>query len=428
MNLLGYKVKWETVSLAALLGLIGIGFITMLIAVLTFKAPDNQLTKKPVEEAVGPLRSKTKTYTSKQMTIHTFNDENAPLAAFRDPDKSQNDLIPDVPASLRGKETSLDAMLDPRLSAPARNKKAEEDLLAEEEEKVSTGWGWLADDIAKSKMTRESEGDKSKQQKADEEDQDEEDDRLAAEKKKEASGDKDQNKDYFFMNHSFEENASRTDPLSRSALREDDRNASSDTDRDGEGKSDEERKEESASQDKASEAWRASAAGNQETGMGERDPFGRREDGQRVFSDDSWGFSRDADLSSRREENAATAATALRREEDYGQVDQSMRLIGDADNDAGRMSVGWTGYSSDSMFNSGGGYTPRGVGSSGGESLFSGAGVFNNSSDGIVIPIASSSGGGSLSTESSFGTPSYSSPIGNTRSGTEIATPRALPW
>jgi len=414
MNLFGHKVKWETVSLAALLGLIGIGFVAMLIAVFTANPPAEASAKIPTEEAVGPLRSKVKAYTSKQMTVHTFDKDDTPLAAFRGPDSTQSDLIPNVPDSLRGQDSSLNSMMDIRPNVPIRNKQEEDFFAEEEEDRDSTGWGWLADDIAKSKTTKEKGDKKADQKMKDEEEEEEEDDRLAAEKKKEESADKDKSKDYFFMNQSFGVNDADRDPLSRSALREDERDMYSDKNQQEDKKTNEEQRNETAAENRASEIWRASAEESRAADLGKRDPFNQREDGRPVFSDDTWGFSRDADISSRREEN-------------YQREDQSMRIIGDADNDARRMSVGWTGYSSDSMFNSGGGYTPRGVGSSGEDSLFSSAGVFENSA-GIVTPIASSSDSKSLSPQSSFGTPSYSSPIGDNRSGTEIATPRALPW
>jgi len=415
MNLIGHKVKWETVSLAALLGLIGIGFVTMLIAVFTARPPADTAAIIPPENAVGPLRSKLKTYTSKQVTVHTFDDDDSPLAAFRDPDSTQNDLIPKVPDSLRGRENSLESMVDARPNVPVRNRKSEEELFDEEEkEKVSTGWGWLADDIAKSKLSKEKVDKDSGQTETEKEDE-EEDERQAAEKKKEDSADKDKSRDYFFMNQSFGVKEEDRDPLSRSALREDEQDMYRDKNQQNDDKTNEEQREEVAAENRASETWRATAEESRATDLGARDPFNQREDGRPLFSDDAWGFSRDADLSSRREEN-------------YNREDQSMRIVGDAENDSRRMSVGWTGYSSDSLFNSGGGYTPRGVGSSGEDSLFSSAGVFENSAVGVV-PIVSSSGEGrSLSSESSFGTPSYSSPVGNNRSDPEFSTPRALPW
>lgn len=431
MKIFDRKIQWETVILVALLALISVGFVATLVMMFTVRKPESAPVKKVAAvEEVGPLRSKARYFSSRPMTVHVFEEESQPLAAFRDPDSSQKKLIPDVvPDTQRGRETSFDSMMDMRPTMPVRNARAEEDLLAEEEEKVTTGWGWLADDIAKSRSGKDKTDGSSGQKKTDDaenaDEEAEEDERLAAEKNKEED-EKSREGQIFFMNEAFESASAKNDPLSRSALRDENRDRYIATDSDRDERSQEEMDEEAVAEDKAGESWRASADETREGDLGRRDAFSRA-DGQRLFADDAWGFSREADLSSRRVENSATAA-ALARAEENQREDQSMRIIGDADNDARRMSVGWTGYASDSMFNSGGGYTPRGVAVSGGDSLFSGAGVFDNASAGIVMPISPSSEGLSAPAGSSLDASSFSTPIGGSRSATEISTPRALPW
>jgi hypothetical protein len=84
------------------------------------------------------------------------------------------------------------------------------------------------------------------------------------------------------------------------------------------------------------------------------------------------------------------------------------------------------------VFSGGGGYTPRGVGSSGSDRLFSGAGVLGGGGGGGFAPMDSgfsSAGGIAPIGGSSIGSlPTSGSSLNNSSLGSDRPNPSALPW
>jgi len=402
----------------------------MAVFVIALMANPAGAQSKSDDPAVPAERSREslKTY-SKPITVHSVSFEDVQRMKDESKSSSYDAMIPDLPSSLDN--SGSDQRFQQPLNAPVRKPMSEEELEEDENGELNkqSGWGWLADDINKTRKSKE-ETNKNVNEKDSGEEGDEssgEQDTLSRDKKEKTG------ENTFFMDSTFTP-ASRDNSVLR-PLREDEKSESkksrdrmTDNNKPGENVPDQPDQEEAAAEE---------ASNSQSPGLAMRDPFAppeKKEEakfGERNWSQDGSG---ESIFSSREAYRAATEVdddrdrTAIIGSGSIHSDNQLGRLVGDAASDSTRMSAAWTGYSSDSIFNAGGGYTPSSVGSAGSDSLFSGAGVFGgNSAASFVTPAQSSLGTISPLDNSSFSTPSSSS-LGSERIGTENATPSALPW
>lgn len=436
MKIFNKRLRWETLALTAILGVMVVAFAAMMVIVLTAPPAYVPPADKPAPpDGVGPVRQ-AKVYRSKPLVIHDFEDAEEPWRKLSEEDPHSSLMVDAPESSGKSAEQELSAYLDMRANMPGSNRKKgrgdsededEQDggLLSEKKEKVSTGWGWLADDIKKKKLAREEE-----EKKTEEEEKDPLDPNADAEAGLVGTNGKDKKKDgekktVFFMDASYE----KTD-----GYQERDRFAMQDsepTDPYADPSSDKDSKaaaeKENDTEDKRDQAaLMPRESGEREKGLGSRDAFSARAEDTRTFSDDAWGFSRQSEGYQSSYDDARESRLVG---DSYGSIaaseDQSLRIVGAADSDSRQLSGAWTGYKSDSMFSSGAGYTPRGVSDSGGNSMFSGAGVFDSSTYSLPAP--------SESSIDKLSTPSYGSSLGSSaletpRSSSDIAAPRTLPW
>jgi hypothetical protein len=402
-----------------------IGGLMVLVIAFTASPAGAQSASEDSGTPVERSRESLKTY-SKPITIHSVSFED--VQKMNDESKSSryDAMIPDVPSSYDDSAPSQG--FQQPLKAPARSPKSDDEMPDEEDEQdKKSGWGWLADDINKTRKSKDEttrHDDRTDTGESDTGKPSDEDSSLTNGKKK-----TDENK--YFMDSSFN-TESRENSILR-PLREDKK---SETEKSRDRMSDNnEQDENNPDQATSVEASDVDDSASRSPGLAMRDPFAppdKKEEAK--FGERNWNQSGSGDsIFSSRE--AYRAATEFDRDGagdivsgGFRSDNQLERLVGDAASDSTRMSSAWTGYSSDSIFNAGGGYTPSSVGSAGSDSLFSGAGVFGgNSAASFVTPAQSSLGTFSPAENSAFGFPSSSS-LGSERIGTDSVTPSALPW
>lgn len=430
----------ERIGLMALLGLIGFGFLSMVVALLRAPAvPPLRDAAEPEGAAVERTRESLRTY-SAPLTVHRYEFGVEPEEKTVDPDEHRH-LMPDAPDPVRASGGSpMMALPTPPMLKPADQD--DEDRDGANDPFGMGGWGWLAKDVASSRrddpragrMGRETTdrtargGVPDVSQRDAEEDAEDPDDPFTA-ARSDRRGALDRADEWEreaatgpMLRPMGEAGRERDEARERRNDRADEGNRQGRDDRDGsrttEGEDDESGRETTPSV------------------LAMRDPFAPSEDRPAPFGSGSWSFgARDAVVTGsgvredRAEEDRRVAEAGGRLESIRGAFDEpGERLVGDAATDASRLSAGWSGYASDSVFVGGGGYTPQGVRAIGAEPLFSGSSTLGGSftparsefSSGVMTPIG---GGGSLVAPSSG-----SSPLATPRDTGERANPSALPW
>jgi hypothetical protein len=377
------------ISVMAITGLLALLYLSMF---KTVAQNEPTGTGEPAQRSSESI----KTY-SKSITVHSVSMEDIKRTESAAEKSRFESMIPKVPdeniSSLPGNN------MQPLKTLPSRKPQSDDDNLEDDEK--STGWGWLADDIAKN---RESKKDSEKKKKADESAKGETDP-LPGEDPLDLEGKQERKDNVRFTDKSFGTKLKDTSPLH--PMREE-KNDKRDKGLDRPTISDDNTDRATA----ANELPDESAEYTTETsspGLVMRDPFTSREKTTSTpFGDRNWGMD---------------SATSFRPAE------QNVKLIGDVDGNASRLSSSWSGYSSDSLFSGGGGYTPLGVGSENSDSLFSGAGVFGGGSAGSVItPGQSALGGISSGGDSSLGVAPSRSSFDNKDLDSGFQLPSALPW
>lgn len=375
---------------------------------------ETQSDDTPVERS----RESIKSYT-KSITIHSVNFEDINRTKPNEDASQYDEMIPNVPtvndSDFSGK--NVQPNLFPIRKLPSKeNNENEEDA----NRKVS-GWGWLADDIANKRESK----------KKDEKVVNDEGESFPGEDPLRLQGR--EKEKTFFMDSSFE--PAKPDSALLRPTRDDkkgDNTRNRDRSADGQYK-DRRNPDEGEVRNQTQEKETSDDA----RGLVMRDPFApQQEETETRFGDRNWSLGgtgesvfdsrkadRSVDVDRERSRPLSNSSAGILSE------NQSSRLIGDAESDSSRMSSAWTGYSSDSIFNAGGGYTPQGIGSAGSDSLFSGAGVFGGGSVGSIITPAHSTLGGlpSFSSSSYDASPAGSS-LESKRFESDNPTPSALPW
>lgn len=426
----------EKIGLIALLGLIGFGFLSMVIALLRAPAtpPLRDAEAAGTASKVERTRESLRTY-SAPLTVHQYTFGVEPEEKAGDPDQHRH-LMPDAPDPVRASAGNpMMALPTPAMIAPADPDEDEEADAFGFGGQGAPGWGWLANDIRSSRREQGFPGGREAERPGRGRDRDEAD----------ASMDEEDPDDPFsaarterrgVLERAGEwEREGATGPLLRPMVetgrerdearaRRDDR-ADDDVRKARDDRNEARTMDEDAAEDTATPSVLAM-----------RDPFAASEDRPAPFGSGSWSFGeRDAVVtgSGVRDEGV----DAARREAEAGGRLESIRgafdepgnrLVGDAATDAARLSAGWSGYASDSVFLGGGGYTPQGVRAIGSEALFSGSSTLGGSfsparsefSSGVMTPIG---GSGSLIAPSSG-----ASPLAAPRDTGVRANPSALPW
>ncbi len=429
----------EKFGLMALLGLIGFGFLSMVVALLrTPSTPPLRDVTEPERAAVERTRESLRTY-SAPLTVHSYTFGVEPEEKNVDPDEHRH-LMPDAPDPVRASAGN------PMMALPAPPMLKPQDSDDEDREGANDpfgigGWGWLANDVVSSRrdeplagrlgresMDRTARGGmpETSRQDADDDSEDTDDPFTAARSDRPGALDR---------AGEWERDAA-TGPLLRpmeagGGERDEARDRPNDRADDGTQRARDEREETSATDEQDEEAGQEATP----SVLAMRDPFAPSEDRPAPFGAGSWSFgARDAVVTGSGVRDAETgdereAETGGRLESIRGAFDEPAdRLVGDAATDAARLSAGWSGYASDSVFLGGGGYTPQAVTAIGSEPLFSGSstlgGSFNPArsefSSGGITPIG---GSGSL-IEPSSGV----SPLATPRESGVRANPSALPW
>lgn len=418
----------EMIGIYVVLGLIAFGFVAMLVALARSPRMVKSETTESVEAPVPRSRESVRTY-NKPLSIHALGIAEDPMETPESSDPHAH-LIPDAPTDDHAASPVSGPFPAPP-AQPMRTSTADKDFLADDgEDSTKTGWGWLADDI---ESKRRPAGDLAGAKNLDQENQPRTDEADSGEQNNPAYSGIQTLEPSLFGVHSSAIGPADRDPLSK-PLRELETSARPETSGLVEGPRSPEAKTSEGDERNEQRVEDRSA------GLVMRDPFARDESSDRpAFGASGWTFGGD--------EESAMRSRSGREEEDPREVareragtigsitpqfdDQSGRLVGDAVSDASRLSSGWSGYASDSVFSGGGGYTPRGVGAVGSDSLFSGSGAFGgsaafsgigsvNSSAGGISPIGGSSIG-SLPT-------SGDSSLNNSGLGGDRSNPSALPW
>jgi hypothetical protein len=413
----------EMIGIYIVLGLIAFGFVAMLVALARSPRMDESEVTEAVDAPVERSRESVRTY-NKPLSIHAFGFATDPMEAPESNDQHKH-LVPDAPTSDRS-DAMMSEAFSPPPAQPMRKPGAEKDFLADDEEdKLGSGWGWLADDIM---STRNPKDDRFRSNTRAETNQDVPDaEERDAQEESARTRDADSDPSRFDVNATVSGSSDR-DPLMK-PLRD------LAADRSGQPADSRSSDSEESQQDERD----VQREGDRSAGLVMRDPFARDASSDRpVFGSRDWSFGGDEEsaMRSRTEREQDPRETARERSGSIGSIapqfdDRSGRLIGDAASDASRLSAGWSGYSSDSIFTGGGGYTPRGVGTRGSDSLFSGSDVFGgsavfsgisamDSTAGGITPIGGSSIG---SLPTSGGSSLNSSGLGGDR-----PNPSALPW
>jgi hypothetical protein len=416
------KKDIETIGIVVVLGLIAFGFIAMLVALA--RAP--QLAKSDGAEAAVPVersRESVRTY-NKPLEVHAFSFGVDPDEAPA-PEGKHDHLMPDAPDKSI-ENTMSTGPFNAAPNPPMRKTAKDDDLLADEDNKKGSGWGWLADDIMSpralpgEKRRGDSMAAKDQQPPEKEEDADEDDPRRQAVR------------------------PAANDPFSRSSdqspllrpLRDLENERSDERERADRSVGVDRQNPRGENSDDLDAAGREQAE-NRAAGLVMRDPFARDTSEDRpAFGSRDWStFGSGQESSFQRRDVEAYESRNVEAARGIGSLggqfdDRSGRIVGDAVSDASRLSSAWSGYASDSVFSGGGGYTPRGVGSSGSDRLFSGAGVMGGG--GGFIPMdtgASSAGGIAPIGGSSIGSlPTSGSSLNNSSLGSDRPNPSALPW
>jgi len=398
MNL-ARKRRAEKMGLYALLGSIGLGFFLMFMAIFDPRTGYTPPSAPPEGEEAGSASIDRSVFSTagRHVNMHDAESDEAIGSETGAVLSARRVLIPKIAPSLSPNffNEQADLRPSPSFRGAQRNKDADK---ADEDEKQSTGWGWLADDIMTKRKDRES-AEKQEKEKV------EDDERLGI-KDEESAGktasEKGREEQHYFINPSFR--ADNIDgSFQRSVLNDDSVGGKNDQDRDR-AANEQISLSEAENKNAADRATAEAAASVLEI----RDPFARDETREIRFEESSWSFGQ-ADESTRFQSDS-----------------RSSRVIDDAMNDASRISTPWSGYASDSIFNAGGGYTPRGIGSGGSDPVFSGSGVFGG--DAMFSVSSPSIDGGYSSGGSSIALPSSASPLGTSGFDADRATPRALPW
>jgi len=418
----------EMIGIYVLLGLIAFGFVAMLISLA--RSPRRVLsdTTASVEAPVERSHESVRTY-NKPLSIHAFGFTPDPTETPESNDPHAY-LVPDTPQDYRDGSPAS----GPFSSPPAqlmRASSADQDFLDDDEEDSNkTGWGWLADDIEKKRRPvgerdRAKKLDQEKQPLADVADQDNPNNPAY-------SGNQTIKSSIFDVNSTVI-GSTDLDPMLKplrdlEADHRVDSSASADNTRSPDAK-------ENNAGDLSEQQKEDRSAG-----LVMRDPFARDDSSDRpAFGASGWTFGGDDESAMRsRTERVEEDPREIARERagTIGSItpqfdDQSGRLVGDAVSDASRLSAGWSGYASDSVFSGGGGYTPRGVGAIGSDSLFSGSGAFGGSAAFSGIGSVNSSAGGFTPIGgSSLGTlpTSGGSSLNDSGLGDDRSNPSALPW
>ena len=415
------KKDIETIGIVVVLGLIALGFVTMLVALV--RAP--KMAKSDGADSVAPVarsRESLRTY-NKPLEVHAFSFGVDPAEAPA-PEGQHDYLMPDAP-----EPSSMDTMSTGPFNAaptqPMRKPSKNNDLLAEEDEKAGSGWGWLADDIMSPRaLPGEKRGLDPVTAKKDtpldeEKDADENDPRRQAARPRE--------------NDPFSLSADQN-PVLR-PLRDLESERADEQDRANRSVGVDRQSPSGENSDDLSEAGREQAE-NRAAGLVMRDPFARDASEDRpAFGSRDWSFGsgeessfqrRDVEAYESRDVEAARGISSLGGQFD----DRSGRIVGDAVSDASRLSSAWSGYASDSVFSGGGGYTTRGVGSSGSDRLFSGSGVLGGGGGFAPMDSGYSPAGGIAPIGgSSIGSlPTSGSSLNNSSLGSDRPNPSALPW
>ncbi|HMO03739.1 MAG TPA: hypothetical protein PKC67_03390 [Kiritimatiellia bacterium] len=432
----------EKFGLVALLGLIGFGFLAMVVALVRAPAPPSVLDEQ--DRSVAPAersRESLRTYNA-PLTVHSFRFGVDPEDDPVDVDRHRH-LVPDAPEAAWSSTGDAMPARRPMPSVRKPLTPEEEDLLDTRPGSSLPSWGWLADEVNNRRDGFPSTGqrranDASSPGKRGM-------DNAARDARKAADADDEEDMDPMqagrterrgALERSSEwEQSDATGPLLRPVRdlerERDDRKARNDPrSADARDRSSARNDDEENESGQREEEQTSSTAG-----LVMRDPFAPNEERPAPFGSGSWTMERgdvfaggrglrERDVTLPTRDEAAGRLSGIRG----GFEEPGGRLVGDAATDASRLSAGWSGYASDSVFIGGGGYTPQGVRAIGSEPLFSGSSALGGSfsparsdfSSGAIAPIG---GSGSMLTPSSG-----SSALTPSRSTGERANPSALPW
>ena len=418
-------IKWEQIGLAGLAGLIVVGFLVTVVAMIR-SGRTATIVVASEEEAVEIILPQA---TNRVVTPRVIRQYNRPLAVHSlDAWSSAAVAQPEAAAANReegvkdlrdrddapAKAFAVDVIADMRApTQPPRQgqPRGRKGFLDDDANEKDSGWGWLADSISSGGGKSKTDGEEGKSGDDDKEQADGEsgEQRNAAAT---ASSSSEDGKPVYFMDAAYERSA-KTDDKQRAATSASVKEA---------------RGDDAAAPANREEAVAAGeedgSAGNAFAAMLERDPFSSASYDQESAS--RWGADANADDRSRAADSETAAA---------GAAGAGMFLAG-TDAASGGGSGWWSGnasasptYGSDAYFNSGGGYSPATLGAvdAGGYGVAGGAVV----EAGAFSPAALSSGAGAapLSGGSAFSMPAAGgSTFGTGRTQEEPVRPVTLPW
>ena len=388
--------------------LIGLAFVAMFLAIFDPRTGYTPSATRDVPAVDGDDKDDGGYGTPRRsMNIHQADASGAAPVETGAVLSARRVLIPKLPGA-SGPNLFGDAPL-PLPTAMQRGARRDNE---EDEDRLSTGWGWLADDIMASRRNQETTP-------LEDEEEQKQDAPSSTTSSIFSAGEKSEEAQHFFINPSFQPGgAERADE--RSVLRESGVDWQSESTRERTDFTD----TSTLDSDNEREGGRAPSA------LEMRDPFSPAARVDSGFGESTRFAERTDDPFSRFRETATSFDRGGMQDTGrFREEERSPRIIGDARSDSSRLTSPWTGYSSDSIFNAGGGYTPSGIGSGGSDPAFSGSGVFGGDSMfSVSTPSAGLSGGMPIG-GSGISQPALGSSSGSARQEADrTPAPRVLPW
>ncbi|HMP91067.1 MAG TPA: hypothetical protein PJ991_12760 [Kiritimatiellia bacterium] len=398
------KKKLERLGLYALMLLIGMAFVAMFLVIFdprTGYTPPSQFDQPDHAVADGEFG-----IPRREMNIHA--QESAPEMRSETGGvmSARRVLIPKLPGNL-APNVSADRPLPIPVATPRTPRREDE----EREDRFSSGWGWLADDIMSKRRDQEASIAEREAEVEDERNSPETGSIFSTERKADAP--------LFFMSPTFQpgenERASERSETTRETSAEwhtdATRTRTENTDIDMNDRYGRNDREQTSS------------------GLEIRDPFARQNNSEISSRDRAQFPGMGDDVFSRQVSSVDMERERMDRSSRFQSEPSASRIIGDARSDSSRFTSPWSGHSSDSIFNAGGGYMPSGVGLGANDQVFSGAGVFGG--DSIFSPSFSGTSYGERQSIGGIGiqTPSDGGGFsGGSRMDSDRSLPRALPW